>query len=294
MPDPFQFYGVQEFSETNSQTALSAEEIRVSGFTILPGVLTEAELETIRQKFDEIYQLQLNEIDGEERLREINDTNNVRILLAYDEYFLHLAMKPPVLAVVEQMLGSYYILMQQNGIINPPDIANYQISWHRDLPYQHFVCSRPLAVSALFCIDDFSEASGGTFVLPASHKIEAFPTQQYFEKHQVGISAKAGSVLIFDSMLYHRAGYNRSRNTRRALNHVYTLPFIKQQISLPDALQGKYRDDAFLAKFLGYESEPGKSLTQWREAKITRMRRQTAHQESSKPSAPLDADHPST
>jgi ectoine hydroxylase-related dioxygenase (phytanoyl-CoA dioxygenase family) len=249
------------------------EEIRISGYTIVAGAVSESELQLVRAKLDEIYEAQVRDIGGEQRLGEINDVNVVRLLLAYDDYFLQLALNPSVLAIVERLLGDYYILMQQNGIINLPNLENYQVSWHRDLSYQHFVCTRPLAVSALFCVDDFSTESGGTHVLPASHKIESFPSQEFMEKHQQCINAQAGSVLIFDSMLYHRAGYNRSNFTRRALNHVYTLPFLKQQISIPEALQGKFSDDAFLAKFLGYESEPGKNVTQWREMKIARSRR---------------------
>jgi hypothetical protein len=95
------------------------------------------------------------------------------------------------------------------------------------------------------------------------------------EKNQRGIVASAGSVLGFDSMIFHRAGYNRSALTRRALNHVYTLPFLKQQISIPEALQGKFRDGGLLAKFLGYDSEPGKNVSQWRAAKIERTREST-------------------
>lgn len=272
MPDPFRFYGVRESNAATSEADKSVEEIRISGYTVVAGVLSEAELEIIRSKLDEIYAVQAREIGGEARLSEINDNNVVRLLLAYDDYFLKVATNPAVLAIVERLLGDYYILMQQNGIINLPDLENYQVSWHRDLSYQHFVSTRPLAISALFCIDDFSAESGGTHVLPASHKIETFPSQEFLEKNQVGITARAGAVLVFDSMLYHRAGYNRSPFTRRALNHVYTLPFIKQQISIPDALQGEHKDAGFLSKFLGYESEPGKNVTQWRAAKIDRAR----------------------
>jgi ectoine hydroxylase-related dioxygenase (phytanoyl-CoA dioxygenase family) len=272
MPDPFRFYGVRESSHATSQADKSVEEIRISGYTVVADALSESELHLVRRKLDEIYELQVKEIGGEQRLSEINDVNVVRLLLAYDDYFLKVATNPAVLAIVERLLGDYYILMQQNGIINLPGLENYQISWHRDLSYQHFVSTRPLAISALFCVDAFSEESGGTHVLPASHKVEAFPSQEFLEKNQRGIIAKAGSVLVFDSMLFHRAGYNRSTFTRRALNHVYTLPFLKQQISIPDALQGKFKDGGFLGKFLGYESEPGKNVTQWRAAKIDRAR----------------------
>jgi ectoine hydroxylase-related dioxygenase (phytanoyl-CoA dioxygenase family) len=272
MQNRFRFYGVRESSTVNSEVDKSVEEIRITGFTVVPGVLPESELVVIRRKLDEIYKIQVKGIGGEERLSEMNDVNIVRLLLAYDDYFLNVATNPVVLAIVERLLGDYYILMQQNGILNLPCLENFQISWHRDLSYQHFVSTRPLAISALFCIDDFSEESGGTYVLPASHKVEAFPSQEFLEKNQRALVARAGSVLVFDSMLFHRAGHNRSTFTRRALNHVYTLPFLKQQISIPEALQGKFRDGGFLSKFLGYESEPGKNVNQWRAAKIDRMR----------------------
>lgn len=272
MTETFKFYGVREFTNLTAETDKSLEEIRIAGYSVVAGVLSESELEITRTKLDEIYELQVKEIGGEEHLREINDANIVRLLLAYDDYFLKLATNPKVLAIVERLLGDYYIIVQQNGIINPPGLENYQISWHRDLSYQHFVSTRPLAISALFCVDDFSENTGGTHVLPGSHKSEAFPSQEFVEKNQYCVTAKAGSMLVFDSMLYHRAGSNCSALNRRAVNHLYTLPFLKQQISLPDALQGKFKDGGFLSKFLGYDSEPGKNVTQWRRSKIDRTR----------------------
>lgn len=272
MTETFQFYGVRRFTNLTTETDKSVEEICIAGYSIVPGVLSESELEIIRHKLDEVYDLQVKEVGGEEHLREMNDAHIVRLLLAYDEYFLTLATNPNVLAIVERLLGDYFIIAQQNGIINPPGLENYQISWHRDLSYQHFVSTRPLAISALFCIDDFSKETGGTHVLPGSHKSEPFPSQDFVEKNQYCVTAKAGSVLVFDSMLYHRAGSNRSSFKRRALNHLYTLPFLKQQISIPEALQGKFRDGGFLSKFLGYESEPGKNVRQWRAAKIDRTR----------------------
>lgn len=272
MPE-FRFYGVREAANAVSEIDRSVEEIRVSGYTVVPDVLSQSELAIVGAKLDEIYQAQVKEIGGEQRLAEINDVNIVRLLLAYDDYFLKVATTPKILEVVERLLSDYFILMQQNAIINPPGLENYQTSWHRDLAYQHFISTRPLAISALFCIDNFSEESGGTWVLPGSHKVEIFPSQPYVEKNERAIVATAGSVVVFDSMLYHRAGHNRSTFTRRALNHVYTLPFLKQQISLPDALQGKFRDGGFLSRFLGYESEPGRNVVQWRAEKIERSRR---------------------
>src|SRR3546814_5583379 len=54
------------------------------------------------------------------------------------------------------------------SIVNPAEHQSYgQGLFHRDLPHQHFVSSRPLAINALFCIDAFLEANGATLVVPA-------------------------------------------------------------------------------------------------------------------------------
>jgi ectoine hydroxylase-related dioxygenase (phytanoyl-CoA dioxygenase family) len=273
MQDAVRTFGVKEHTKLASDLDAHVEEINLLGYTVVPDALREPELSEIRNKVDNIYQLQVEEIGGQDRLQTINDTHTARALLVYDEIFLRVATNPLVLRIVERFLGDYYTLMLQNGIINVPMVGDEQNagSWHRDLNYQHFVSSRPLSISALFCVDEFTEENGGTHVLPASHKTEACPSAEFFRRHELGIEAKAGSVLVFDSMLFHRGGRNRSQRIRRALNHMYTLPLIKQQISFPKMLAGKYRDDQFLSKFLGYESETGAGVMEWREERLARL-----------------------
>jgi ectoine hydroxylase-related dioxygenase (phytanoyl-CoA dioxygenase family) len=242
------------------------------GYTIIPDALSPDELELARRKVDEIYRAQAEELGGEDELKKFNDAYTARALLVYDDFFLGVATNPKVLPLVEALLGDYYILMLQNGIINVPTVGGEQNagSWHRDLNYQHFVSSRPLSVSALFCVDDFSIETGGTHVLPASHKIEVFPSEATVLANERPIDARAGSVVVFDSMLFHRGGYNRSAKPRRALNHMYTLPLIRQQISFPRMLGGRFSDDAFLRRFLGYEAETADNVRQWREQRRAR------------------------
>ena len=155
-------------------------------------------------------------------------------------------------------------------VINKPNEEHHQSSWHRDLPYQNFVISKPLAIGALFCIDDFTSESGATFVLPHSHKVESIPSSQFVEKFSKQVIAKAGSVILFDAMLFHKAGYNSANFTRRAINNVYVVPILKQQIDLPAALNGKYSENPFLSKFLGYSSNTPASDIEWRNNKLNR------------------------
>lgn len=272
-------YGIREQTIVTSELEQHIEEIKIFGFTIVRSVLDSDLLETTREQLDSLYQKQCHELGGENNLSQINDANIIRCPLAENSLFLQLATLPKILMLMKKAFGDYYILQQQNGVLLPPNTESYQMGWHRDLPYQHFVASRPLAISALFCIDAFNVLTGGTHVLPASHKAEMFPSNDYVTAHEVGIDANPGDALVFDSMLYHRSGSNSAAKVRRGLNHVYALPFFKQQINLPKALKGKYSEDAFLNKFLGYEGEPAESAFDWRNKRLENFEVVCEHQE---------------
>jgi ectoine hydroxylase-related dioxygenase (phytanoyl-CoA dioxygenase family) len=271
-PDAVRTFGVKEFSRVASALDAHVEAIKLAGYTILPDVLSAAELTAARQKMEQIYHTQIAEIGGRQYLEAIGDTYTAMCLLAYDEFFLKLATKPQVLEIVAHFLGDYYTLMLQNGIINVPDVGHDQAPgyWHRDIGYQHFTSSRPLGITALYCIDDFTFETGGTHILPGSHKTEIFPSVEFVAQHEIVVDARAGAALVFDSMLYHRGGHNQSGRVRRGINNIYTLPLIKQQVSLPKILAGRYADDAFLRKLLGYESETDTSIVEFRRRRLNR------------------------
>jgi hypothetical protein len=48
------------------------------------------------------------------------------------------------------------VLHLQNGIINMPNEEHHQSSWHRDLPYQNWTSSEPLACNVFYCLDNFN------------------------------------------------------------------------------------------------------------------------------------------
>jgi hypothetical protein len=53
---------------------------------------------------------------------------------------------------------------------------------------------------------------------------------------------------------------------------VYTLPFIAQQISIPDVLGGRYADDPALARLFGYQTRPASSVDEWWSSRRARSR----------------------
>jgi ectoine hydroxylase-related dioxygenase (phytanoyl-CoA dioxygenase family) len=273
MEGSFRYHGVLQMHQNEDSLEASAEEIRNIGYTVINSGFTAEDLQLIRDKSEAIYARQVQECGGEDNLQRMNDACIARCALSYDDHFVRLAAHQRLLTLIGHLLGENFILLGQNAIINRAEQKHDQVVWHRDLTYQHFVSSRPLAISALYCIDDFTQQTGATTVLPASHKIEAFPSQQFVEKHQQRVEAKAGSVIVFDSMLYHRGGLNQSGRTRLGINHIFVLPLMKQQIDLPSALGGKFRDDPLLSRLLGYTSAPASSAYLWRKDKIDRASR---------------------
>lgn len=264
-------YGLNKFTENAGDFEQHSEAIRIKGFTIIEDVLGSEEISKGQVKLKEIYKKQIEELGDESIISKINDVDITRALLAYDEFFLHtVAANQKVIPVIKLLLGNYFILREQNGITNRPNLPNYQLKWHRDILYQNFTISTPIAISVLFCLDDFTVKTGGTYVLPGSHKIEIFPSTDYVEKNERCVNAKAGSAIAFDAMLLHRAGYNSSDFDRRGINNVYALPFIKQPISFPQFMDKKYAEDPFLNMFLGYDSDTDASVYDWRMRRFNR------------------------
>ncbi len=257
-------HGVLQRSQTSDAIEANVEDLRLRGYTLVPSGLTSDELESLREELDRIYQTQLDELGGEEALARCSDVDVARAPLAYHESFVRVAANTNLMAVVARMLGENFVLMQQNGLLTRPATDNYQARWHRDLSFQHWVSSEPIAINALLALDEFTIESGATVVLPGSHQRAEFPSDAYIERHEIALEAPAGTFLVLDGMLFHRAARNRSGRPRRAVNHLIGRPFLAQQFDFAAMLGARYETDPFLARYLGYRWRPQPDVASWR------------------------------
>jgi ectoine hydroxylase-related dioxygenase (phytanoyl-CoA dioxygenase family) len=236
-PIPAANYGVLLREQAATELDEVAEQVSRLGYALLDSGLAPDELAHLSEAFDRTRRQYLDNW-GEARLRSANEFHTIRALLTHgDPVFVSLASNARLMAVLAKLIAGKFVLNQQNGVINPPGEGYNQGAWHRDLPYQHFVSSSPLAINALFCIDDFTLENGSTFVLPATHKTASFPSDAYIQRNALQLQAKAGQYLLLDCMMFHSGGFNRTDKERRAVNHVYTIPYFKQQIKLAGLLK---------------------------------------------------------
>jgi ectoine hydroxylase-related dioxygenase (phytanoyl-CoA dioxygenase family) len=240
MTIPLESYGVLVHDSHVSELDEVAEQVRRLGYAILDSGYSAEDLKQLSEAF-RLTRANYVRTYGEARLRSAKEFHTIRAPLSHgDSIFVQLATNQNLLNVLGKLIVGKFILNQQNGVINPPGETYNQGAWHRDLPYQHYVSNTPLAVNALFCVDDFTLENGSTWVLPTTHKSVNYPSESYVQRNALQVEAKSGQYVLLDCMLFHSGGFNGTDKERRAVNHVYTIPYFKQQIKLPELM--KYAD----------------------------------------------------
>lgn len=252
---------------------LQVEEISRNGYTILENCLSSEEIKYVVEVIDRVYDTQIKDIGSEAALIEIGEQGLARNLLQYDEFFLKMIAHKDVLALMQYFMGDYYILHQFNGNLNIPGLQATSTPWHRDMTFRDFTSSRPIALTAIWVVDEFNEANDGISVLPGTQKHDIFPSFEFVEKYQEKLFVKAGSVIVLDGMFFHRSGFNNSDNRRRVCQGMYTLPMIGQQICIPKTIGEKYRNDPLLRQILGYNSMQQSGILDWRNEKLRNKRK---------------------
>jgi len=232
----YESYGVLSRQVSTSDIDRVVEEVRLLGYSSIESGYTVKEMEEIKRVSEETaknYKAKYRDMN----LVETGEANNHRAPLLEDLLFLKVAQDKNIMEIVSRLIVGEFFLNQQNLVINPPSSKNYnQLKFHRDLPYQHYVSTRPIAVNALFAVDDFTLQNGATIVIPASHKMEEFSSNGVIERQAKQVEVKAGTFLILDCMTFHAAASNKSDANRIGINHVYSTLMLRPQIDWQRAI----------------------------------------------------------
>jgi ectoine hydroxylase-related dioxygenase (phytanoyl-CoA dioxygenase family) len=259
-------YGVTSTAPIQGSLGLPLEELSRVGYTVLEEILPQALVVAMKTALDRILADQTARF-GAARMQVIGDANIARALLEEDAVFLEILRLPVLDEIVETLLSPAALVMQQNGIVIPGGGASHvQQSWHRDLPYQSWVATKPLSLGALLALDDFTAQSGATLFLPGSHRDAAFPSEDFVARWATPVFAPSGSVIVFDSMVFHRGGVNLGALPRRAVNTIFAVPILAQQVTFT----AKSDIDGKLQRRLGLDYKPAASADAWREQRAAR------------------------
>jgi len=166
--------------------------------------------------------------------------------------------------LIAEYFGGPFILNSFGAIDNRPvgeQSYAHGSRFHRDVrTYSH---PFKLMLNVLVMLDDFTVENGATKLVPGSHSVERRPADDELERRCVRAVGSMGSVLLFDSNLWHSAAPNHGTASRRAMTLTYTRPFMKQQLDYPRVLGDAYSTDARLRQILGFNARVPENLDEW-------------------------------
>ena len=206
-------------------------DLAADGICAVRGVLTGDVLAEAR---DQLYRAAA---EDRARGREVkfgldygHDDTNQRVwnVLSRAPIFADLAEHPVALRLLRSVLGWPMLLGNLSANITGP--GGGEMVLHAD---QIFVPepwpAEPQGANAAWCVDDFTADNGATCFVPGSHLLHRSP-RPVDVVDAVPLEAPAGTLVVFESRLWHRTGHNRTTEQRRAgIFGWYTRPIYRTQ-----------------------------------------------------------------
>ena len=234
------------------------------GYAIVADVVPAQHLSRIRAAMYEVRE-RIHADIGVERLERVGELDVLRLMLRYDESFVELLELDPMLAIVDRLLSPAAVLHQQNGLIETSfpgcrPRQPFQTSFRQDFP-QHlrgYVAS----VNALLAIDEFTNDNGAPLLVPGSQQCPLPPDPRVMESMAGAARCPPGSMIVFDSTLWHAAGVNASGTDRLAVDQQFTRSFVRPQIDYGRALGDRIvlRQRPRTQQLLGWNTRVAASL----------------------------------
>lgn len=222
-------------------------DIATQGYVIVPDVLDSglvADLITACERL----RAEDAEQFGAEYLHRIGQEGFVVNVGDRDPAFFRLLAERPVQAVVDAVLGTEAFLYLFQGVLVPQGggMGAYPWKWHCDLFHVTQDVSAPSFVPGLNClfyIDDVNSENGATWVIPATHGLSnddvPITDSGYIAETAVQVEATAGSVIIFNPLLWHCAGHNRTPVPRRAVKMLYVRSWMMPQMDYARSIRAQ-------------------------------------------------------
>jgi phytanoyl-CoA hydroxylase len=213
-------------------TSEQLSQYRRDGYTIVPGLLGEAEVTALLAETEAIgagstlalhdssrMEMEPNQPPHGTRVRRIYEP------CTYYPPFRSLSEAAGLLDCVEQLLGPNLVFHYSKINMKPPEIGSV-VEWHQDLSYYPLTNRDSLAV--LFYLDDADRENGCLQVIPERHRgplldhtrdgiFQGRVTEPVDDSRAVPVEGRAGAAIFMHAMTPHASVTNTSTRPRRTL-----------------------------------------------------------------------------
>jgi ectoine hydroxylase-related dioxygenase (phytanoyl-CoA dioxygenase family) len=218
-----------ELGVTDSTVGADVKErLDRDGYAPLAGVLSDEQATRMRARLAE-----LTVAEGDRAGIEVHQeagTDRLADLVNKDPVFEVCFTHPRVLACIAHVLGEFKLSSLNSRAALP---GQGRQALHAEGgpagpgPYQ--VCN------SIWLLDDFTIDNGATRVVPGSHRLtvsvrDVMADPAAAHPDEVKLTAPAGTVVVFNSHLWHGGTLNRTSRSRRAVHSYFTRRGNRQQL----------------------------------------------------------------
>ena len=205
------------------------ERLDRDGYVALAAVLSDEQVQVVRARLAELLTA-----EGDQAGLEVHQeagTDRLADLVNKGPMFQPCFTASRVLACMAHVLGDFKLSSLNSRAVRPGQ--GHQVlhtDWGGPVPAASYqVCN------SIWLLDDFTAVNGATRVVPGSHRSGtaprlALPDPAAAHPDEVLITGPAGTVVIFNSHLWHGGTQNRSDRPRRALHSYFTCRGNRQQL----------------------------------------------------------------
>jgi len=220
------------------------QRLQIDGWSAVEGVIPANEVGAVRAEAEGVTAAQ-----GVSRTYQ--GVHSAGGILDQVSSFLPYLPDERVLGVATRWFGPHVRISFTNTLMTDP--GNQRGGWHADWPYNQEKPGHipvpypdfPMQLSTLWMLSDFTLENGGTLIVPGSHRTSDNPTGTMgvdrFEKYptEMQVTGAAGTVLVFDSRLWHATAGNMSDCPRVGMVVRYAPWWLNLEVLMPGSEERK-------------------------------------------------------
>lgn len=209
-----------------------------NGYLVLESVFTPREVENMRAEMDQLirhpeqfdHRMGITRYEDEGPPDPTNPNRVWRIMdlpWASDQWFRMITDSRIVDPMVD-LLGPNINFHNGKAILKPAGRTE-TLDWHQDYPYEHH--TSPDLAAAIIYLQDVRKEEGATLIAPGTHKNGEWEHEErdglfVIPEDRIGVDpvhveVEAGSVAFIHVLVVHRAGINKSNQTKCAVINEY-------------------------------------------------------------------------
>ncbi len=197
-----------------------------------------------------------------------NDSYNLSNYFRHEPSMLPLVIHPHADEILKTLLNPTYVVINSNLInrfrktqLTSQQEVKHAGHWHSDSRYLNGKrISNGFTIIGIIMLEPFGEDNGATHYIPGSHDDvhNNYPDRYGDYKYKL-ITGDAGTLVLFDSALWHRGGIASDKRSRWSVYTIYGPSFVKPYFSFPDMLGKTYQKkylDPMLRRLFHFDSMP--------------------------------------